>query len=192
MMLSPSATFLSEGHAGLKTGFFVALQHNIGAMRIAHGFVSASGLSEIMTLFQVFIQHPPDVIAQSLTICAKFCRGPSCEIHVALPYAPLRGRDAPHALPGRFLPRLGPVTLVHRPFFLPGVAPWGFHSGRLHGSCTDLGQIPHLLMDVRSRQVTADIRRDQRSGAELAGLDLVAGERDSLPSETTSETMVPV
>ena len=54
--------------------------------------------------------------------------------------------------------------------------------------CTDLGQIPHLLMDVRSRQVTVDIRRDQRSGAELAGLDLVAGERDSRPSEITSET----
>ena len=57
--------------------------------------------------------------------------------------------------------------------------------------CTDLGQIPHLLMDVRSRQVTAGIRRDQGSGAGLAGLDLVAGERDSLPSEITLETMVP-
>ena len=87
-MLSPSATFLSEGHAGLKTGFFVALQQNIGAMRIVHGLASASGSTGIMTLFQLFIQDPPDVITQSLTICAKFCRGPSCENHVALPYAP--------------------------------------------------------------------------------------------------------
>jgi hypothetical protein len=157
-------------------------------MRIVHGLASAFGCAGIMKIFQLVVQASTDALAQSLTICAKFCRGPSCENHVALPYAPLRGRDAPHALPGRFLPRLGPVTLVHRPFFLSGVAPWGFHSGRLHGSCTDLGQIPHLLMDVRSRQVTADIRRDQRSGAELAGLDLVAGERDSRPSEITSET----
>jgi hypothetical protein len=153
-------------------------------MRIVHGLASAFGCAGIMKIFQLVVQASTDALAQSLTICAKFCRGPSCENHVALPYAPLRGRDAPHALLGRFLPRLGPVTLVHRPFFFLGL-PLGVSTPV---DCTDLGQVPHLLMDVRSRQVTVDIRRDQRSGAELAGLDLVAGERDSRPSEITSET----
>lgn len=32
--------------------------------------------------------------------------------------SPLAGQRCPAALPGRFLPRLGPVTFVHWPFFL--------------------------------------------------------------------------
>jgi hypothetical protein len=123
MMSSPSAPFLGEGHAGLKTGFHAALQHNPGAMHSLHGFTSASGRIRISMLFQLFVDDPPAVRVQILTVCAKFCRSPSCEIHVALPYAPLRGSDALHALLGRFLPRLGPLGNPEAAlFFILGLA----------------------------------------------------------------------
>jgi hypothetical protein len=123
MVLLPSAPFLGEGHAGLKTGFHAALQHNPLAMHCAHGFTIVVESFRIQYIFQYFMQSFSASSMQILTVCAKFCRGTSCEIHVALPYPPSRGSDALHALLGRFLPRLGPLGNPEAAlFFILGLA----------------------------------------------------------------------
>jgi hypothetical protein len=83
--------------------------------------------TKIMNIFQLVVQASTDALVQSLTICAKFCRGPSCENHVALPYAPCEAEMPRMPFLGVSSLDLGRTTCG--PFFLWGALLGGLRPG---------------------------------------------------------------